>query len=157
MLSALFLWRGWHQLFSNVNLKYTPSKQHLLKHSTNLVILKYIRGKTLNITRWWFSNLEKIMDNWKNMVSGNLEVAGELGSSRGFASNLELPSSCQTTLLGIQGAFQVLLVSGAISALPPPPVPTSSWGPPVRPVPTRSYFHCWEAHSLWDSTQLRLS
>ena len=60
------------------------------------------------------------------MVSGNLEVAGELGSSRGFASNLELPSSCQTTLLGIQGAFQVLLVSGAISALPPPTVPTSS-------------------------------
>ena len=153
MLSALFLWRGWHQLFSNVNLKYTPSKQHLLKHSTNLVILKYIRAKTLNITRWWFSNLEKIMDNWENMVSGNLEVALD----RLEAKPLELPSSCQTTLLGIQGAFQVLLVSGAISALPSPTVPTSSWGPPVRPVPTRSYFQRWEAHSLWDSTQTRLS
>lgn len=153
MLPALFLWRGWHQLFSNVNLKYTPSKQHLLQHSTNLVILKYIRAKTPNITGWWFSNLEKIMDNWKNMVSGNLEVALD----RLEAKPLELPRPCQTTLFGIQGAFQMFLVSGAISALLPPTVPTSSWEPPVRPVPIRSYFQCWEAHSLWGSTQIRLS
>ena len=135
------------------SLKYTPSKQYLLKHSTNLVILKYIWAKAPNITGWWFSNLEKIMDNWRNMISENLEVALD----RLEAKPLGLPSPCQTTLLGCQGAFQVLPVSGAISALPPPTVPTSSCEPPMRPVPTRNYCPYWVAHSVWDSTRIRLS
>ena len=135
------------------SLKYTPSKQYLLKHSTNLVILKYIWAKAPNITGWWFSNLEKIMDNWRNMISENLEVALD----RLEAKPLGLPSPCQTTLLGCQGAFQVLPISGAISALPPPTVPTSSWEPPMRPVPTRNYCPYWVAHSVWDSTRIRLS
>ena len=93
------------------------------------------------------------MDNWRNMVSENLEVALD----RLEAKPLGIPSPCQTTLLGIQRAFQVLLVSGAISAFPPPTDPTSSWEPPMRPVPTRNYCQFWVAHSLWDSTGIRLS
>lgn len=64
-------------------------KTVFVEASINLVILKYIQAKT-PITGWWFSNLEKAMDNRRNMVSRNLEIALD----RMEAKTLELCSPC---------------------------------------------------------------